>query len=109
MHDAIIRDLSLGGLKLSCNRSTIVTIIPGEQLIPGQISGVEVNVKFSLQPNTGRAINLQLTAQLIHTERLAQDNYQIGIQFIDMRKNDFSRLENYIEEAISAGDQSGAE
>ena len=103
--DATVLNLSAGGLKLACNHETIAAIIPGDQQIPGQISDVHVTVKFSLRPINRRGMNLQLDAMLVHSERLAQNSYHIGIQFIHIRKADANRIENHIEEVIAARGQ----
>jgi hypothetical protein len=94
--DGIIINLSAGGLRLACNLETYEAIIPAEQRTPGQVIDVTVNVKFSLQPVEQAKTNLQLTAQVIHSERLAQDNFHIGIQFTDIRKSDLNLIEDYI-------------
>lgn len=101
--DGTIINLSAGGLRLACNLETYEAIIPAEQRTPGQVIDVTVEVKFSLQPVKGTGIDLQLTAQVIHSERLAQDSFHIGIQFTDMRKSDFNLIEDYINAAIAAG------
>lgn len=100
--DATVLNLSAGGLKLTCNHETFAAIIPGNQRIPGQVSDVHVTVKFSLRPISRRAMNLQLEALIIHSERLAQDSYHIGIEFTNMRKADINRIEDYIEEVVAA-------
>ncbi|MBT8121761.1 MAG: PilZ domain-containing protein [Gammaproteobacteria bacterium] len=104
LHDATIINLSVGGLKIVCDLATYKAIIPAEQLTPGQVADVSVCIKFSLRPVNRRAMNLDLTALVIHTERLAQDTYHIGIQFRDLRKSDFNRIESHIDEVTAAGE-----
>ena len=101
--DGMIINLSAGGLRLACNLETYEAIIPAEQRTPGQVIDVTVEVKFSLRPVEGAAVDLQLTALVIHSERLAQDSFHIGIQFTDMRKPDFNLIEDHINAAIAAG------
>ena len=104
--DAVVINLSAGGLKLECNRETYMTIIPAEQSTPGQVSDVPVIVKFSLSPAGRRAMNMQLTAMLVHSERLAQDRFHIGIQFNGISKANMNRLENYVDQVNAVGDDS---
>ena len=94
LHDATIINLSVGGLKVECDLATYTAIIPAEQHTPGQVADVSVCIKFSLHP----------TNLLIHTERLAQDTYHIGIQFRELRKTDHNRLVSHIEEVIAASE-----
>jgi len=103
-HAATILNLSLGGLKFSCDRQTFMAIIPEEQHTPGQIADVRISVKFTLRPAARRAMNMDLSAMIVHTERLAQDVYHVGIQFTDLRKTDLNRLDDYIEEVQAAGE-----
>jgi hypothetical protein len=104
MYDATVLNLSVGGLKLVCNHATYTSIIPADQLIPGQVSDVRLTVKFSLSPISRRAMNLQLDGMVTHSERLAQDSYHIGIQFTGMLKTDINRLEDYIDGIIATRD-----
>lgn len=101
--DGTIINLSAGGLRLACNLETYEAIIPAEQRTPGQVIDLTVEVKFSLQSVEGTVVDLQLTAQVIHSERLAQDSFHIGIQFTDMRKSDINLIEDHINAAIAAG------
>jgi hypothetical protein len=101
LHAAIIINLSVGGAKIECDHPTFKAIIPAEQHTPGQVADVDVCIKFSLRPVNRRAMNMALTARVIHTERLAQDTYHIGIQFRELRKTDYNRLENHIDEVVA--------
>ncbi|MDH5513846.1 MAG: PilZ domain-containing protein [Gammaproteobacteria bacterium] len=104
LHDATIINLSVGGLKVECDLATYTAIIPAEQHTPGQVADVSVCIKFSLHPTNRRAMNMDLNSLVIHTERLAQDTYHIGIQFSELRKTDYNRLESHIEEVIAASE-----
>ena len=104
--DAIILNLSVGGLMLECNRETYSSLIPPEQSTPGQVSDVPVIVKFSLSPIGRRAMNMQLTAMVIHSERLAQDRFHIGIQFTGVSKANMNRLENHIDQVNAVSNDS---
>ena len=103
LHDATIINLSVGGLKIKCDLATYKAIIPAEQHTPGQVADVCVCINFSLDPINRGAMNLDLNSLVIHTERLAQDTYHIGIQFRGLRKSDFNHIESHIEEVIAAG------
>jgi hypothetical protein len=102
-YDVTIINLSAGGLRLECNLATYEAIIPDEQRTPGQVIDVRVEVEFNLQPARRDTISLRLTAMVIHSERLKQDSFHIGIQFTDMRKADLDLLEEYVGELIATG------
>ena len=100
LHATII-NLSAGGLRLACNLETYEAIIPEEQRTPGQVIDVHVEIKFALQPVNRPVVDLQLRAVVIHSERLAQDNFHIGIQYEGISKSDFNLLEEYIQQATT--------
>ena len=102
-YSGTIINLSAGGLRLACNLNTYQAIIPEEQRTPGQVIDVDVVMKFSLQPAKGPKADLKLTAMVIHSERLAQDSFHIGVQHTDMDKSDLNLLEDYIAEVNAAG------
>jgi hypothetical protein len=86
---AVIINLSAGGLKFACNREAFNLLLPEDQRIPGQVSDVEIGIQFKLPvagENTPLAIHTR--GRIIHTERLAQDSYTLGVQFIDLDEND---------------------
>lgn len=100
-HDATILNLSLGGLLVACNHATFEAIIPEDQRTPGQVSDVEITIQFSLRPIDRKSTGIELRAALIHSERLAQDRYHIGLQFVDISKAYSNRIESFINEVLS--------
>ena len=94
---AVIVNLSVGGIKFRCSRDTANRILPSDQRIPGQVSGVTIEIHFNLQslPQEHHAFNA--TARVIHSERLAQDVFHVGVQFIHLDENELMVLRGYIE------------
>ena len=92
-----ILNLSIGGLKFRCGMRVIDTILPADQRTPGQILDVEMDVVFGL-PQEGDAspLSVRTRATIIHSERLAQDEFHVGIQFIELEKSISESLESYI-------------
>jgi hypothetical protein len=99
---ARLLDLSIGGLKFSCNHATIKRIMPNEQQALGLILGVEIVVHFSIKLENQHPIAVKTPARVIHSERLAQDLFHIGIQFLGLDATTASKLEAYIEELMAA-------
>jgi len=93
-----VLDLSTGGLKFSCNFQTIKQLLPEEESGVGLIVGTTIEIKFSL-PSPGKcAAAITTKARLIHSERLAQDLFHVGIQFVSLNKTDLGKLEAFIGE-----------
>ncbi|HUT40984.1 MAG TPA: PilZ domain-containing protein [Gammaproteobacteria bacterium] len=95
----IIINLSAGGLKFSCDRTVFNLLLPEDQRIPGQVSGVEIEIYFQLQAaGRKKPLSIRAQARLIHTERLAQDSFTLGAQFIALRDTDIRGIENYMQQ-----------
>lgn len=99
---ARVLDLSIGGLKFSCDRTTIKKIIPESQQALGLILGVEVVVHFTIKQQGKRPSAIKTPARVIHSERLAQDLFHVGIQFLELESIVASTLETYIGELMAA-------
>lgn len=93
---ARILNLSAGGLKFSCDQETFHRIIPEDQRTPGPVLDVEIEIQFALQPGEHRETAFDTRASVVHSERLAQDLFHVGIQFSDLDNAVVERLEAYI-------------
>jgi len=96
MNVALIHDLSCGGVKFSCNQHTVSKIFPDDQAPLGVVLDVYIEIHFRLHPEDKHAAAIMTSAKVIHTERLAQDLYQVGVQFIDFNQAATERLETFI-------------
>ena len=94
---AVIVNLSAGGLKFSCGRDTVHQILPKDQRTPGQVIGVMIEVHFDLQPPAQPRLSLNTMARVIHSERLAQDVFHVGVQFFRIDEADLATLKSYID------------
>ncbi len=98
---AVIVNLSAGGLKFSCGRDTAHHILPRNQQTPGQITGVVIEIQFALQLPPQPQLPLNAIARVIHSERIAQDVFHIGVQFIRIEEATVATLKDYIEAIYS--------
>lgn len=99
---AVISNLSVGGLKFACNREVFNLLLPEDQRIPGQVSGVETDIHFQLHnPEREKPLDISTRARIMHTERLAQDRYTIGVQFIALRDAERGGIKSYIEAEVA--------
>jgi c-di-GMP-binding flagellar brake protein YcgR len=99
---ARVLDLSTGGLKFCCDRNTIQKIIPESQQALGLILGVEIVVHFTVKLQGKRTSAIKTQARVIHSERLAQDLFHVGIQFLDLEPTASTKLETFIRELMAA-------
>jgi hypothetical protein len=93
-----IIDLSEGGLKFGCGHQTIQQIMPEEGGV-GLIVDTTIEVKFTLPSPNKRATAIKTNARLIHSERLAQDLFHVGVQFVALNRTAISKLEAFVEES----------
>jgi c-di-GMP-binding flagellar brake protein YcgR len=98
LDSAQVLNLSAGGLKFSCTQETVVRLLPEDQRTPGLVTDVVIELRFQL-PLPGRKTPAQIngSAGVIHTERLAQDTYHIGVRFLALRDTDRKALQAYID------------
>jgi hypothetical protein len=97
---AMIVNLSVDGLKFSCGRDTVHQILPKDQHTPGQVTGVMIEIQFDLQAPDQPLLSLNTQARVIHSERLAQDVFHIGTQFIHIDESDVMALKGYIDATL---------
>ena len=93
---AQVLDLSIGGLKFRCSHATVNNLIPEGERTVGLIMDVMVDVHFKLPAETKRANSIKTTARIVHSERLAQDVFHVGVQFTGLEIKDIQQLEAYI-------------
>jgi hypothetical protein len=94
---ALIVNLSVGGLKFSCGRDTVHQILPKDQQTPGQVTGVMIEIQFDLQSPAQPPLSLNTRARVIHSERLAQDIFHVGVQFIHIDEATVATLKRHID------------
>jgi hypothetical protein len=75
----------------------INSILPEDQRTPGQILDVEMDISFDL-PLGGDppSLPVRTRARVVHSERLAQDEFHVGVQFIDLEESLSGQIESYI-------------
>jgi hypothetical protein len=94
---AVIINLSAGGLKFACTREVFNLLLPEDQRIPGQVSDVEMEIQFQLHNDDKKQpLSVRTRARIIHTERLAQDSYTLGVQFIALNEADDNGIKSCI-------------
>ena len=99
---ATITNLSAGGLRITCNQETYERLLPEELRTPGMINGIPISISFAIDSQDRKhPYTLTARAQIIHSERLAQDTYHVGVQFEELEQTDDSRLAAYIDMALA--------
>ena len=94
---AQILDISIGGLKFSCCHDTVNNIIPEGERTVGLIMDAGIDIQFKLPSDKKRTTAIKTSARIIHSERLAQDVFHVGVKFNSLNINALRQLETYIE------------
>lgn len=97
LSSAKVLDLSVGGLKFCCTHEAISNIIPDGEGNVGMIIDIEIDVRIKLPTDKKRATTIKTGARVIHSERLAQDLFHVGIQFKRLETGALRQLEEFIE------------
>ena len=95
-----ISDMSEGGLKFSCGHHTICNILPENRRTPDLVTDVLVEIHFELADRGPTALVIKCTATLVHFERLAQDEYHVGVQFVRLDKTMRKGLHAYMQSVL---------
>ena len=95
---AQVLDLSVGGLKFKCSQAIVNNIFPEGERTVGLIMDVMVDVQFKLPSENKRVNNIKTAARIVHSERLAQDVFHVGVQFTGLGINATQQLEAYIQD-----------
>ena len=99
---ARILNLSVGGLKFSCRRDAFHSMVPPDQRTPGRVVDVIIELDFELQLPGQPPSVINTRGTIIHSERLSQDEFHMGVQFTGMDEAAFRVLKAYVEERLSA-------
>ena len=95
---ALILDLSCGGVKFSCNQHVVNNLFPEEEAPLGVVLDVFINIQFNLSEDDAPDSLIKTGARVVHTERLAQDLFQVGVQFIGLTQPATEKLQIFIGE-----------
>jgi len=98
MNVALVLDLSCGGMKFSCNQQVVNNMFPEDEAPLGVVLDVFINIHFNLSEDESPDSLIKTGARIIHTERLAQDLYQVGVEFIDLTEPATGTLQVFIGE-----------
>lgn len=97
MFAAQILDISIGGLKFRCSQETVNDIIPDGERTVGLIMDAGIDIQFRLPSGNKPTATIKTVARIVHSERLAQDIFHVGIQFNALNASALRQLEAYIE------------
>ena len=96
MNVALMLDLSRGGVKFSGNQHVINSMFPENEAPLGVVLDVFINIHFNLSEDESPESIIKTGARVIHTERLAQDLFQVGVEFIDLTEAAKKSLQDFI-------------
>ena len=98
MNVALVLDMSCGGMKFSCNQQVVNNMFPDDEAPLGVVLDVFININFNLSEDESPDSLIKTGARVIHTERLAQDLFQVGVEFIDLTEPATESLQVFIGE-----------
>ena len=98
MSAALVLDMSCGGMKFSCNQQVVNNMFTDDEAPLGVVLDVFINIYFNLSEDESPDSLIKTGARIIHTERLAQDLFQVGVEFIDLTQPAAELLQIFIGE-----------
>ena len=90
-------DISLTGVQLLCDGPTAKRISPGGEIPPGR--PIKVQVRMRLQDKrSAEPIRVQVDCNVISLRQVEEDEYRVGLKFIDFHGRSYDQLETYIDQ-----------
>jgi len=87
----------MGGVKLSCDKDVVLSMLSDKQGFPGSIPGIEAVLELPL-PNAQVEQNLKSRCRVVNFYRRAENLFEIGCQFVDIVEDQQSLINSYIEQ-----------
>ena len=106
IHSTIF-SLSRDGLQLSCDHQTARLIIPKLQQKLA-VEPVQIHVRFRLPLSSRPPVEIDVHCLAKYVRRTSQDNYHIGLNYVDLDDDDIDGLDRYIEERMVAVERRNA-
>ena len=106
IHSTIF-SLSRDGLQLSCDHQTARLIIPKLQQKLA-VEPVQIHVRFRLPLSSRPPVEIDVHCLAKYVRRTSQDNYHIGLNYVDLDDDDIDGLDRYIEERMVAAERRNA-
>lgn len=92
---AIIRNLSVGGLEISCDRWCADRILPsGHQAFPGQ--PISARLRWQLAGGDGADHAVEATGEIVVSRRLSQNEYRVGIHILGFKDDGERLVDQYV-------------
>jgi c-di-GMP-binding flagellar brake protein YcgR len=93
-------NISLGGLQFVCDPSVRRELCPNEDR-NAPVSRMELRVRLEPGPGEGRAERIEVLCRLVFCRRVAQDEYRLGLQFLEFFGAAEQDLERFVERLAS--------
>ena len=106
IHSTIF-SLSRDGLQLSCDHQTARLIIPKLQQKLA-VEPVQIHVRFRLPLSSRPPIEIDVHCLAKYVRRTSQNNYHIGLNYVDLDDDDIDGLERFVEERMVAAERRNA-
>lgn len=98
---ATVLSVSLGGLQLECDRSSMQRIVPAGHLV-SPAAALKVRVRLHLPSPQQPPVGIEAYCKIINVRRLSQQGYSVGLQYEKVEKDGQHALERYIATHSSA-------
>ncbi|MEX2474931.1 PilZ domain-containing protein [Marinobacter sp.] len=99
--DCKIANISRTGIMISCTQELVQELVPGQKApIPG--NWVPVKARFSVPVVATQPVLVIADGNIVHMRRIARDEYQVGIQFLEFEGNGYEYVDRYVSKLLAA-------
>lgn len=94
-------NLSRAGIMLLCDFETVKQLIPN-QTTPAPGDWIYVTTRFAIPVVAAQTVSVAADGHIVHLRRIARDQFQVGVQFIEFENNGFNYVDQYVSKLLSA-------
>ena len=93
----VLNSLSVAGVELRCDQAAMQSLTPGGR--PATPDNKQVlSFCFTLPDSGGEPTPVTGTGRIVHSRRLAQDQFQLGMRFETLTADDLQKLTGFLQE-----------
>jgi hypothetical protein len=93
-------NLSRAGMMIRCSDAVAQTLIPGRRT-PAPGDWIDINAHFEVPVLPQQSVNLAARGHIAHLRRVARDEFQLGIRFVDFDGRGFDYVDQYVHRLLT--------
>ena len=94
-----MRNVSRAGIQLRLDRHRAERLFPDGRITPGS----SMTLRLSLPSGEDTWPEIEVSTSVIYAQRIAQDAYLLGVEYVELDHDDYQKLATFIETSLNPG------